>query len=287
MAGIRSGCPCILRKSFAMDKIDRAAMELREMDDLASMDSPVHALHPLAKLITTIIYILVTVSFGKYDLSGLLVMVLYPLFMFSISGIPVRTCFYKLRFVLPLVCAVGLFNPFFDRAPLLYVGKLAVSGGVVSMITLMLKGVLCLQASFLLAATTRMDALCAALRKLHMPGLLVTMLLLTYRYISVMIDEVSVMMTAYKLRAPGQRGIHISAWGSFLGQLLLRSMDRAEELYISMQLRGFSGELWYADVKRAEIKDYLFAVLLPVMCLALRYVNVAELLGRFLSKGVI
>lgn len=262
-------------------------MELREMDDLASMDSPVHALHPLAKLITTIIYILVTVSYGKYDLSGLLVMVMYPLFMFSISGIPVRTCFYKLRFVLPLVCAVGLFNPFFDRAPLLYVGKLAVSGGVVSMITLMLKGILCLQASFLLAATTRMDALCAALRKLHMPGLLVTMLLLTYRYISVMIDEVSVMTTAYKLRAPGQRGIHISAWGSFLGQLLLRSMDRAEELYISMQLRGFSGEFWYADVKRAEIKDYLFAVLVPVICLALRYVNVAELLGRFLSKGVI
>ena len=169
-----------------MDRTDRAALELREMDELAAMKSPVHFMHPLSKLIITISYILVTVSFGKYELSGLLVMVLYPLFVFSLSGISVGTCFRKLRFVLPLVCAVGLFNPFFDRAPLLTIGKLVVSGGVLSMITLMLKGVLCLQASFLLAATTSMDALCAALRKLHVPDLLVTMLLLTYRYISVM-----------------------------------------------------------------------------------------------------
>lgn len=270
-----------------MDKTDRAALELREMDELAAMKSPVHFMHPLSKLIITISYILVTVSFGKYELSGLLVMVLYPLFVFSLSGISVGTCFRKLRFVLPLVCAVGLFNPFFDRTPLLYIGKLAVSGGVLSMITLMLKGVLCLQASFLLAATTSMDALCAALRKLHVPDLLVTMLLLTYRYISVMADEVSVMNTAYKLRAPGQRGIHISAWGSFLGQLLLRSMDRAEELYAGMQLRGFNGEFHYAEVKQAGFTDYLWAVFLPALFLFLRYAHLAEWIGRLLMRGAV
>ena len=254
---------------------------------MAALKSPVHVMHPLSKLIITISYILVTVSFGKYELGGLLVMVLYPLFVFSLSGISVGTCFRKLRFVLPLVCAVGLFNPFFDRAPLLTIGKLVVSGGVLSMITLMLKGVLCLQASFLLAATTSMDALCAALRKLHVPDLLVTMLLLTYRYISVMADEVSVMNTAYKLRAPGQRGIHISAWGSFLGQLLLRSMDRAEELYAGMQLRGFNGEFHYAEVKQAGFTDYLWAVLLPALFLFLRYNNLAEWIGRLLMRGAV
>ena len=67
-----------------MDRTDRAALELREMDELAAMKSPVHFMHPLSKLIITISYILVTVSFGKYELSGLLVMVLYPLFVFSI-----------------------------------------------------------------------------------------------------------------------------------------------------------------------------------------------------------
>ena len=33
----------------------------------------------------------------------------------------------------------------------------------------------------------------------------------------------------------------------FLGQLLLRSMDRAVALYESMELRGFHGEFYYAE----------------------------------------
>ena len=55
---------------------------------------------------------------------------------------------------------------------------------------------------------------------LRMPGMLVTLLLLTYRYVGVMTEELAVMTDAYRLRAPGQKGIHYSAWGSFLGQLL-------------------------------------------------------------------
>lgn len=268
-----------------MGRIDHAASELREMDDLAACSSPIHGLHPLAKLIVTISYIFLTVSFNKYDLSGLIVMLLYPVVAFSVSGIPIKTCFYKLRLVLPLVCAVGLFNPFFDRAPLLYIGSIPVSGGVLSMITLMLKGVFCLMASFILAATTTMDAICAALRKIHVPSMIVTLLLLTYRYISLMIDEVSIMTTAYKLRAPGQKGLHHSAWGSFLGQLLLRSMDRAEELYSSMQLRGFCGEFRYADPAPARLKDYmyvLFAVAAFILC---RLVNIAALFGGIALGG--
>lgn len=230
-----------------MSKVSEAGIEFREMDELAAQESAIHALHPLIKLLVTLAYIIVVVSFPKYALSGLSVMVLYPILIFQASGIPVRTCFHKLRVVMPLVCAVGLLNPFFDRVPMLYLGNLSVSGGVISMITLMLKGIFSLMASFLLVATTKMDALCAALRKLHIPGVLVTLLLLTYRYIAVMIEEISVMTDAYHLRAPGQKGIHISAWGSFLGQLLLRSMDRADELYQSMQLRGFCGNFYYAD----------------------------------------
>lgn len=265
-----------------MNKVDSAMTELREMDELAARSSPIHSLHPLAKLLTAILYIACTVSFQKYDLSGLAVMVLYPVLMFSLSGVSVRTCFYKLRIVLPLVCAVGLLNPFFDRAPLMQLGPLFVSGGVVSMLTLMLKGIFCLMASFLLAATTSIDAICAALRMLHIPNLIVTLLLLTFRYISVMMDEVSVMSQAYHLRAPGQKGIHFSAWGSFLGQLLLRSMDRAEELYSSMLLRGFCGEFTYADVKKAAAADYLFFIVCALVFLVFRFLNVAQLLGSLI-----
>ena len=100
-----------------MNKMQKALRELSEMDALAARKSPIHTLHPTVKLGSTILYILVTLSFDKYDLGGLVPMVLWPVLLYQISGIDVRSCFYKLRIILPLVMAVGLFNPFFDRTP--------------------------------------------------------------------------------------------------------------------------------------------------------------------------
>ena len=267
-----------------MNKAEQALRELHEMDALAAGESPVHALCPLAKFFATIAYIVVVVSFDKYDFAGLVPMVLWPVLLFEFSGIPVSTCFHKLRFVLPLVLAVGLFNPLFDRAPYLTLGGVAVSGGVVSMVTLMCKGAFCLMASFLLMATTRIDALCAALRRLRVPGMILTLLLLTYRYVGVMTEEVAIMTDAYKLRAPGQKGVHYTAWGSFLGQLLLRSMDRAEELYAAMRLRGFHDHFHYAGATPCAGKDAAYLLTCVAVFVVLRFVNVAALLGSLLVR---
>ena len=262
-----------------MSNIERSLKELKDMEALAEGSSPYHRLSPLAKLAVTITYILTVISFNKYDLSSMLVMLLFPIFGFQVSDIPVSTCFYKLRIVLPLVLAVGIFNPFFDRSPYLNLGGIAVSGGVISMLTLMCKGVLCLMASFLLVATTRIDAICRALRTLHVPSFLVTLLLLTFRYVTLMAEEVSIMSQAYALRAPGQKGIHYKAWGSFLGQLLLRSMDRAQELYSAMQLRGFDGELKYAKDSRLSAADVIFTIVCITLFILVRNVNIAGMLG--------
>ena len=92
------------------------------------------------------------------------------------------------------------------------------------------------------------------------------------------------MTDAYRLRAPGQKGIHISAWGSFLGQLLLRSMDRAEELYSSMRLRGFQGEFYYADVPKCRPSGVIFTVLCGAAFLFARSVNIPALLGSLFVR---
>ena len=266
-----------------MNKMEKALGELAGMDELAAEESPVHRLNPAAKLLGTVLFILTVMSFDKYNLTGLFPMLLWPVLLFQISGIPVHTCFYRLRIVLPLVMAVGLFNPFFDRQVMTHLGSFALTGGMISMLTLMLKGTLCLMASFLLVATTPFDSLCAALRQFHLPGTLVTLLLLTWRYVGVMTEELAVMTDAYHLRAPGQKGIHVSAWGSFLGQLLLRSMDRAQELYASMLLRGYHQEFHYAPAQAFHAKDAVFLLLNILFCVFFRMVYVTDLLGRLLA----
>lgn len=267
-----------------MDKLSHAQAELREMDTLAAGGSPLHRLHPLCKLALTVVYVVAVVSFPKYALFPLVVMALYPAVLFQVAGVPLRLCFHKLRFVLPLVCAVGLVNPFLDRTPLFALGSFTVTGGVVSMLTLMGKGVFALTASFLLIATTPIDTLCAALRKLHVPAVLTTLLLLTYRYIGLMLEEVSVMSQAYALRAPGQKGVHISAWGSFLGQLLLRSIDRAGELYHAMLLRGFQGDFYYADVPPCRASGVLLTAAGIAAIVCARCVDIPGLLGSLFVR---
>ena len=131
----------------------------------------------------------------------------------------------KLGPVLLLVCAVGIANPFFDRAVLFRAGPLPVTGGMISMATLMLKGVFAVLASYLLILTTSMESICYALRLLHVPKIMVTMVLLIYRYVIVLLKEAERISQAYSLRAPAQKGIHYRAWGTLLGQLMLRSIS--------------------------------------------------------------
>lgn len=267
-----------------MNKMEKALSELGHMDELAVKKSPIHSLNAGAKLLSTIVYILIVMSFNKYDLSGLVPMVLVPVLLYQISGISIGSCFYKLRIVLPLVMAVGLFNPIFDREIMLHIGGIGISGGVISMLTLMLKGVLCLMMSFLLIATTPFDTICAAMRTAHIPAMLVTLLLLTYRYVGVMTEELSIMTDAYMLRAPGQKGIQFSAWGSFFGQVLLRTMDRGQELYSSMLLRGYHDHFHYAPVKPFRAKDGAYLIITCLCFVMLRYFNVAETLGRLFVR---
>lgn len=232
----------------------------------------------MAKLLLTVCYILTVQSFGKYQLSGLFVMLLFPVLFYQFAYLRISTCFYKLRMVMPLVCLVGVANPFFDREILYSAGTWNISGGVVSMVALALKGVLCLMMTFLFASTTPAEEICAALRMLHVPRTITSLFLLTVRYSHVLLEQFEIMTESYALRAPGQKGIRINAWGSFLGQLLLRSMDRARELYDAMCLRGYSGNFYYMEKKASLWKSLVAAAILGILMVLARIYNLTALL---------
>ena len=158
------------------------------------------------------------------------------------------------------------------------------SAGVLSMLTLMMKGVFSVLASYLLIATTSIEKLCYALRLLHVPQILVTQLMLTYRYITVLLEEVNRMTQAYALRAPDQKGVHFKVWGSLTGQLLFRSMDRASAVYESMTLRGYQGEFAYIGEKaKWRRQDFLYLALWTGLIVVFRRVPVILAAGRLMG----
>lgn len=231
-----------------MSKIGNAIYEIHHMDTIAARDQWVNEIHPLVKFVLTAAYITAVVSFPKYDVLGLAGMAVYPLALFILAEVSFGDSLKRLRVVLPLVCFVGILNPFFDKVSVDF-GGMVINGGILSMLTLIMKGVFSVFASYLLIATTSIEKLCYAFRLIHVPKILVTQILLTYRYITVLLEEVNRMTQAYALRAPNQKGVHFKVWGSLTGQLLLRSMDRANAVYESMSLRGYQGEFRYLEEK--------------------------------------
>lgn len=262
-----------------MSKIENAIHEINAIDSEASADNPINRLHPLAKLLVTLAYVFAVVSFDPGDVSGLLSMLLYPIIIFTAAQLQVRMCVRRIWVILVPVCLVGIANPFLDRQTAFYIGSFAVTGGMVSMFTLMIKGVLTVTAAYILIITTGIEAVCQALRALHVPELFVTVILLIYRYVTLFLQEVNRMTQAYALRAPGQKGINYRAWGTLVGQLLLRAMDRASLVYESMCLRGFSGQFLYGGRDKMRLVDFVYLILWVSVIIFLRAVHVFELVG--------
>ena len=262
-----------------MNRLHKAIKDVHRLDDLAARDTWLNRLAPLPKLLAVAAYLVGTLSFGRYQLSGVLGMGLWPLLVLELADFAPADALRAFRPVAALLAVVGLCNLPFDRAVLLYAGPLAVTGGMLSLGVLLAKGLFCFLAVWVLIASTGMEAVCAALQQLHCPRVLTTTILLIYRYIVLLLQEGNRLSTAYALRAPGQKGIQFRAWGSLLGQLLLRSIDRAQLVYESMQLRGFAGAFPLAAKKHG---GWLFFAVTLCYCAVFRAVPVFELAARLL-----
>ena len=255
-----------------MNKITGAIYEIHHMDELADRDQWVNRVHPLVKFLITLFYIISVVSNKRLNLAGSLVMGVYPIILFMVSELSVKVSFMRIRLIVPVICVIGVVNIFTDTTELYVIGTFAVTTGMVSMMTLICKGINTVLASYLFIATTSIEKICYALRLLHIPKILVTQVLLSYRYISVLLQEVNKSVQAYALRAPHQKGIQYRVWGSMVGQLLLRSIDRAGVVYESMVLRGFTGEFYHGKTKSCSYRDYGYLMSWTVIISALRLI---------------
>lgn len=235
-----------------MNRLDHAIYEMNKLHSLASRDQWVNNLHPLVKLLLTLVYIGGVMWLPGYALDKVLLAAVYPFAVLIFADIPVASSIYRIRWILVLFGVMGAANLFFDRQPWVQIGGIWLTGGMLAFAVMVFKGMLCALAGYCLVAATTIDSLCYALRLIRIPSVLIVQIQLTYRYISLLLAEANRMEQAYALRAPGQKGIHYKVWGSLLGQLLLRSMDRAKKVYESMLLRGFDGTFYYDNSRNSR-----------------------------------
>jgi cobalt/nickel transport system permease protein len=262
--------------------------ELYALEQLSSGSSCIHRLHPLVKIVTPAVFIVTVVSFNRYALGALIPYIFYPMLIAALSDTPNSMLIKRFLIALPFCLFAGVSNVLFDRTAAFTLGGITVSYGLISLVTIVFKTYLCVMAVLLLVSVTPFYELANEMRRLRIPAIFITMVEMTYRYIGVLLYEAHTMSVAYSLRS-ANKGIAMRDMGSFTGQLLIRSFDRADRVYKAMKCRGYnSGYAGHSTqrLKRITPKDIIFLVTVSLLCVTFRFVDInrlfAGIAGRFL-----
>lgn len=132
----------------------------------------------------------------------------------------------------------------------------------------------------ILIATTGFNSVCMAMVKLGMPRVFAVQLLMLYRYIFVFIDEGLRMFQARTLRSFKKKSMGIKTFSYIIGQMLLRTIDRAQRIHLAMLCRGFDGTIRIRQTLKLSLQDIIILLICLAVLLFIRSYNIPLLLGN-------
>ena len=97
-----------------MAKIESAFFDIGTLDRLASRDNRLSRLDPRTKVVTTLVFVVMVVSSGKYEVSALLPFFLFPCTLIAMADLPLDYLLKKLLIAAHIAFFVWVFNLFFD-----------------------------------------------------------------------------------------------------------------------------------------------------------------------------
>jgi cobalt/nickel transport system permease protein len=236
-------------------------------DHLASLDSPLRRLDPRWKLAALVlgagvVAALRTLPAAVLALAGAVLLV-------AVSRLPWRWYLgrlgalglFLLLFVVLLPFLLDGPGPAWDLGPV----RFSVHGLMVALL-LCCKGLAIVSLALVGLATQPFDATLKAFHALLVPGLVVQILMLTYRYTFLLAEELGRLRIALRVRGYRNRGnLHsYRTIGHVAGTLLVRSYERAERVGQAMRCRGFDGRFRSLVAFRTQWADVAAFLLIIV-----------------------
>ena len=114
--------------------------------------------------------------------------------------------------------------------------------------------------ALILTMTTRWNDLLRALRAFFVPKIIIATLEMTYRYIFVLLTIVEEMFLARKARDAGNSNSseHRRFIAASISSLFGKSLQMSDDIYASMQARGYNGEIHTANRFHISWQDLFF-----------------------------
>ena len=228
-------------------------------------------LDPLTGLAGLIVVTFSVVSYGKYDLLPLFPYFLFPLFLLSEVGRSRNRVLRRTLLLMPLAVLIGAANPFLDRIPRDLGMGIVLAGGWVSLAGIVIRFLICVASALALTAAIPFADICRAARRMGLPSALMGILLFLWRYLSLLLEEGARLRRARAARAGGNPTWRSAA--GIIGNLFLRTLDRAERTHGAMLARGFQGEIPALHTRRMTGEDWAFLALVGGAALGWRLLS--------------
>jgi cobalt/nickel transport system permease protein len=235
-----------------------------KLDAFANPDSPLARLDPRWKL--TSLSLAALVAALLHNLPAATLAWAGALALVCAARLPPRWYLARLAALVPFLALFVALLPFLvhddDAHGTLVPLQVSWTGLKLAMV-LSLKALAVVTLMLVLLATAPLAATLKAARALHVPGLLVQLALLAYRYVFVVTAELGRLRVALRVRGYRNRANRHSyrTVGHVAGTLLVRSYERAERVGHAMRCRGFDGRFRTLDEFRTTAADVAFFVL--------------------------
>ena len=234
-------------------------------------DSMIHRLDPRIRLVLTILYSFVVAL--SYRFSVLIPALILSSILILISRVRIQEVLKRLVIVNALILLLWLVLPFtFKGEALARSGFFAIyRPGVILAAQITLKSNAILLAFIALIATMSFAKLGHAMYRLRVPGKIVYLLLMTYRYIFVIEEEYRRLMRAAKIRGfrPGTNANTYRTYSFVVGMLFVRAAARAERVHQAMRCRGFKGKFYSLQEFQTNATSWVFAIMMTIFMVGL------------------
>ena len=226
-------------------------------------------LTPRTRTLAAIVF--ATVIALSNELPVLLLALGTALLLVIVAGLDFRQVGRRLLVLSGFLLLIWLILPFTYQGEVVWrISFLSVTQpGLMAATRLTLKTCSMLLIFLTLISTMSTADLAHALHNLKMPAKLVLLLLITYRYIFLIEDELQTLQRAAKVRnfRPGTTLHCYRTYAYLLGMLFVRAAERAQRVHQAMLCRAFSGRFHSLREYHNRSQDYFFLALVTIISL--------------------
>jgi cobalt/nickel transport system permease protein len=200
---------------------------MRMHDPYIERHSVIHKIPAFVKLLITIALIISAIAIPRHFLYGYFIIAAVIMLITLLSRVPILKIIKRLLLLEPFVIGVSFLSLFQPDGDTVFAA-------------LVIRGSLSLASMVVFVATTRFTDIITVLKKIRLPGLLITTLSLMYRYLFVIVSEADKMSRARAGRTfTKSRRFNWRNLSELAGFLFIRTAARAERIYAAMCARGW------------------------------------------------